>query len=41
MQLLVNVGQIEGFPPEEQARFQKLLQVYDGKSAKNAEKDRY
>ena len=41
MQLLVNVGQIEGFPPEEQARFQKLLQVYDSKSAKNAEKDRY
>ena len=41
MQLLVNVGYVDGLPPEEAAKLQKVLEVFQEKSAKNAEKDRY
>lgn len=41
MLLLLDPGKINGLPPEELERFQKLLEVYYERSAKNEEKDRY
>lgn len=41
MQTLIEPGNILGLPEIEQARLQKLLSIYQERSAKNAQKDRY
>ena len=41
MEVILDATNIQGFDPNEAARFNKLIQVYNNHSFKNAEKNRY
>ena len=41
MNILINPGSVGGLGPEEQRMLQKLLDVYQNASVKNAQKEKY